>query len=224
METLTENPTDMGEAGSRPSHTEQMPIPARGTKSSLVYTTCRPILMAVLIATLKTVVQAAPEPKEIRVGDRAPLFTLKDQNKREVSLETMMKKGPVALVFIRSIEWCAYCQLQTVQLSQNLEKIQAAGGQVVMVSYDPPEKVKRFAERRKINVPLLSDSDSKTIEAYGMQALNGAGDQQGSSQHGTFVIDQSGIVRSKPYLTSFEGDGAVDALASALKDANTKQP
>jgi len=133
----------------------------------------------------------------------------------------MLKKGPVAVVFVRSIEWCSYCQLQTVQLSQNLEKIQASGGQVVMVSYDPPEKIKRFAQRRKVNVPLLADSDSKTIEAYGMRALTGAGDQMGSAQHGSFVIDKSGIVRSKPYLTSFEGDVAMDALAAALKDANT---
>ena len=180
------------------------------------------ISMALLLANLRIVAQAAPQSGQIGVGERAPLFTLKDQRDRQFSLETMIKKGPVAVVFVRSIEWCSYCQLQTVQLSQNLEKIQAAGGQVVMISYDPPEKVKRFAQRRKINVPLLSDSDSKTIEAYGMRALTGAGDQMGSAQHGSFVIDKSGIVRSKPYLTSFEGDVAMDALAAALKDANTK--
>jgi len=131
---------------------------------------------------------------------------------------------PVAMVFVRSVEWCSYCQLQTVQLSQNLAKVQATGGQAVIVCYDAPEKVKRFAKRRKINVPILSDPDSKTIEAYAMRAVSGSGEQRGSSKHGTFVIDQTGIVRSEPYLTSFEGDGAVDALASALKDASTKQP
>jgi len=181
-----------------------------------------PISIAILFANLQIVAQAAPQSGQIGVGERAPLFRLKDQNDREVSLETMLKKGPVAVVFVRSIEWCSYCQLQTVQLSQNLEKLQAAGGQVVMVSYDPPEKVKRFAQRRKINVPLLSDSDSRTIEAYGMRALTGAGDQMGSAQHGSFVIDKAGLVRSKPYLTSFEGDVTMDVLAAALKDANTK--
>src|SRR6185436_10484331 len=113
----------------------------------------------------------------IDTGERAPLFTLKDQNDREVSLAAMTKKGPVAVVFIRSIGWCSYCQLQTVQLSENLEKLQTAGGQVVIVCYDDPEKVKRFAERRKINVPILSDSDSKTIDAYGMRWVNAADDQ-----------------------------------------------
>ena len=192
-------------------------------KSSMLSKTFHPVLMALLIASLKTVAQEAPQSGQIGVGERAPLFALKDQNDRGFSLETMLKKGPVAVVFVRSVQWCSYCQLQTVQLSRNLEKVQAAGGQVVVVCYDAPEKVKRFAQRREIKVPVLSDSDSKTIEAYGMRAVTGAGDQMGSAQHGTFVIDQSGIIRSKPYLTSFEGDVAVDALAGALKEAKTER-
>jgi len=159
-------------------------------------------------------------PEEIAVGMRAPAFTLKDQNDQEFSLETMIGKGPVALVFIRSIDWCTYCQLQTVQLSENLQEIQAGGGQVVVVCYDAPDKVKRFAQRRKIKIPVFSDADSKTIDAYAMRALNGDGDKAGAAQHGAFVIDKSGIVRAKPLLTSFEGRSAVDALVNGLKEAS----
>jgi peroxiredoxin len=158
--------------------------------------------------------------KEIAVGERAPAFSLKDQNDQEFSLETMIKKGPVAVVFIRSVDWCSYCQLQTVQLSDRFADIRATGGQVVVVCYDPPEKVKRFTARRKLVVPILADADSQTIDAYAMRAIRGVGDQIGSAQHGTFVIDQAGIVRSKPYLTSFDGDAAVEMLIHALKDAS----
>jgi peroxiredoxin len=177
-----------------------------------------------LASGLKAADDVSSLPRGINVGVPAPSFTLKDQNDQEFSLEAMTKKGPVAVVFIRSIDWCTYCQLQTVQLSENLPKIQATGGQVVVVCYDPPEKVKRFTKRRKINVPVLSDTDSKTIDAYAMRALKGNGNQIGSAQHGTFVIDQSGTIRSKPYLTSFEGDGALEVLVSALKEANTTKP
>ncbi len=181
--------------------------------------------LMVLLAILTLVViqpgvdAASPPTGEIAVGELAPTFTLKDQNDREVSLGAMLKNGPVAVVFIRSVSWCTYCQLQTIQLSENLAEIQAAGGQVVMVSYDSPELIKRFAQRRNIKVPILSDTTSKTIDAYAMRALTGTGDQVGSARHGTFVIDQSGVVRSKPYLTSFEGRAAVDALVSAFKEA-----
>ena len=193
-------------------------------RSSLLYRFRRSALVALLAMSLQTTTQAAVPPKVIGVGERAPVFTLKDQNDADFSLAVMIKKGPVAVVFVRSVDWCVYCQLQTVQLSENLKKIQSGGGQVVIISYDPPEKVKRFASRRKLKIPILSDADSRTIDAYAMRALNGSGNQAGSAQHGTFVIDKSGIVRSKPYLTSFEGDSAVETLVSALKEANTTKP
>ena|SRR6266498_377118 len=221
MDKSTEDQTNLGKAPEFRNHTRQIRIAVK--KSSMVANICQPLLLAAVIVSLRIVAQEATQTREVRVGDRAPSFTLKDQNDREYSLEKMVKKGPVAMVFVRSVQWCSYCQLQTIQLSQNLEKIQAAGGQVAIICYDAPDKVRRFAERRQIHIPILSDCDSKTIEAYGMRASTGTGEQVGSSQHGTFVIDQSGIVRSKPYLTSFEGDGVVDALASALKDAKTNK-
>jgi len=174
--------------------------------------------LMIFVITPRIAAASAPTG-EIAVGERAPAFRLNDQNNREFCLNAMLKNGPVAVVFIRSVSWCTYCQLQTVQLSENLAEIQAAGGQVVMVSYDSPDLIKRFAQRRNIKVPILSDTSSKTIDAYEMRALTTVGDQTGSARHGTFVIDPSGIVRSKPYLTSFEGRAAVDALVSALKEA-----
>jgi peroxiredoxin len=173
----------------------------------------------ILAAGLDTYGQTAAQVHEIAIGQRAPSFTLKDQNDREVSLDSLLKKGPVAVVFIRSIEWCVYCQLQTIQLQQNIKEIEAGGGQVVVITYDAAETVKRSADKREITVPILSDSSSKTIEAYAMRSRRGVGNQAGSSVHGTFVIDQKGIVRAKPYLTSFEGRSAVDALVNTLKEA-----
>ncbi len=41
----------------------------------------------------------------ISVGDKAPPFRLKDQNGEEHSLEDLLKKGNVALVFYRSADW-----------------------------------------------------------------------------------------------------------------------
>lgn len=163
--------------------------------------------------------QTAPQAHELAIGQRAPSFTLKDQNDREVSLDALLKKGPVAVVFIRSVEWCVYCQLQAIELQRNLKEIEAGGGQVVVITYDAPAKIKSFARKKKITLPILSDPGSKTIEAYAMRSIRGTGDQAGASQHGTFVIDQKGIVRAKPYLTSFEERSVVDALVNTLKEA-----
>ena len=48
---------------------------------------------------------AASEKTGLAVGQKAPAFTLKDQNDRDVSLAALLKKGPVALVFYRSASW-----------------------------------------------------------------------------------------------------------------------
>jgi cytochrome oxidase Cu insertion factor (SCO1/SenC/PrrC family) len=41
----------------------------------------------------------------VKVGDRAPSFKLKDQKGKEQSLDSLLKKGTVALVFYRSADW-----------------------------------------------------------------------------------------------------------------------
>ena len=48
---------------------------------------------------------AAPGKSGLAVGRPAPAFTLKDQRDRDLSLESLLKKGPVALVFHRSADW-----------------------------------------------------------------------------------------------------------------------
>jgi len=70
-------------------------------------TSLLPTLIAVwLLASGATAAEpAAPEKTGLAVGQKAPTFTLKDQNDRDVSLEALLKKGPVALVFYRSADW-----------------------------------------------------------------------------------------------------------------------
>jgi len=52
--------------------------------------------------------QSKPAPEDqagLKVGEKAPRFTLKDQQGRERSLDELLKKGKVALVFYRSADW-----------------------------------------------------------------------------------------------------------------------
>ncbi len=58
-----------------------------------------------LAFNLIAAVPASPEKTGVAVGQKAPGFTLQDQNDREVSLAALLKKGPVALVFFRSADW-----------------------------------------------------------------------------------------------------------------------
>jgi len=48
---------------------------------------------------------AAPEKVGLDVGQKAPPHTQKAQQDRDVALDSLLKKGPVALVFYRSADW-----------------------------------------------------------------------------------------------------------------------
>ena len=62
------------------------------------------LLLATLAASGKS--DDAPDAKTgLNVGTKAPAFTLKDQNDKERSLDELLKKGTVALVFYRSAGW-----------------------------------------------------------------------------------------------------------------------
>lgn len=58
-----------------------------------------------LAQTASAAEPAAPEHAGLGAGQKAPLFTLKDQANHDASLESLLKKGPVALVFFRSADW-----------------------------------------------------------------------------------------------------------------------
>jgi peroxiredoxin len=151
----------------------------------------------------------------LSLGRRAPSFVLKDQNERDISLASLVEKGTAVLVFYRSADWCPFCKQQLVDLQRNLKEIEASGGQLVGISYDSVAILKRFASRR-IGFPLLSDSGSRTIDAYNIRDQS---TRDGVSRHATFVIDRKGIVRAKLFQVSYAERPAVDDLIKAIKEA-----
>lgn len=67
-------------------------------------TTLAALMVAPLVAQEKG--KSAPEAMTgPKVGEKAPTFTLKDQDGKERSLDELIKKGKVALVFYRSADW-----------------------------------------------------------------------------------------------------------------------
>jgi hypothetical protein len=64
------------------------------------------VLLAATTASSQGVGKPAPEEQTgLKVGARAPTFTLKDQEGKDRSLDELLKKGKVALVFYRSADW-----------------------------------------------------------------------------------------------------------------------
>lgn len=92
-----------------------------------------------------------------------------------------------------------------MELQQNLERLRKRGLGVAAVSYDSTAVLKNFAERKGITYPLLSDSDSKTIRAYGLlnESVAKESAQYGIPYPGTFIVNREGVVTEKYFEADF---------------------
>jgi peroxiredoxin len=102
-------------------------------------------------------------------------------------------------------------------LQSDLKSIEAAGVQVVGISYDDTKVLKTFSDRMKIAFPLLSDPSSKTIEAYHIRNEAARGKAEGVPHPGTFILDQAGIIRAKLFLEGYRDRHTTEALVEAAK-------
>ena len=86
-----------------------------------------------------------------------------------------------------------------MELQQSLKALSEAGIQVVAISYDSPEILKRFAKKAEITFPLLSDPKSEAIRAYGIENEEMADHKKlgGVPHPGTFVVDGKGVLLKK---------------------------
>jgi len=89
------------------------------------------------------------------------------------------------------------------------------------MSYDSEEILKYFAQRHKIEYPLLADTDSKTIRAYGVWNEEAKGMQKGFARPGYFFIDPNGVIREKffqaKYRERLTGNSVISKLFPELE-------
>lgn len=78
-----------------------------------------------------------------------------------------------------------------------IPRFEKQGIKLAAISYDSDGILKFFADRHKIEYPMLGDPDSKTIKAYGVLNQEATGMQKGFARPGYFFIDAKGIIREK---------------------------
>jgi peroxiredoxin len=104
-----------------------------------------------------------------------------------------------------------------VQLQRHLKSIEDVGLQLVGISYDDPAVLKAFSDKSKISFPLLSDPESKTIDAYHIRNVAARGKAQGVPHPGTFILDGAGVIRAKLFLEGYRDRHTTDELIKAAK-------
>jgi peroxiredoxin Q/BCP len=102
----------------------------------------------------------------LKAGDKAPQFTLPDQDGEDVSLSDF--KGKKVLVYFYPKAMTPGCTVQACGLRDNMDALTEKGVDVLGISTDKPEKLSRFVEKEMLNFTLLSDEDHAVAEQFGV--------------------------------------------------------
>jgi peroxiredoxin len=182
------------------------------------------IVTLTVFVTLSSVGLAQAEDLGPPIGATAPDIGKRlDQNGGPRTLTDLMGSKGLVLMFFRSADWCPYCQAQLIEMNGGTAEIESRGYRIAALSYDSPEILKTFTDKRHISFTFLSDPKSEVIDLYKLR------DPQyppGNRAYGVprpiiFVLDVKGVVRAKLYEESFKVRppvsaviGAIDALAA----------
>lgn len=101
------------------------------------------------------------------VGDTAPDFTLNDATGSSVTLSSLLKDGPVVMVWYRG-EWCPYCNIYLEDLQNHASEFNEAGAQIVAISPQKPEFAVSVKDKLSLGYHVLSDVKSKVAQEYGV--------------------------------------------------------
>ncbi|BDS12037.1 peroxiredoxin-like family protein [Aureispira anguillae] len=103
------------------------------------------------------------EPLEI--GSLAPSFEAKNQAGEPIKSADLLEKGAIVLVFYRGT-WCPYCQKHVSELQEGLEQLIDKGANVVVVTPERPEYIKKMVKKTAATFSILHDEDYAIMEDY----------------------------------------------------------
>ena len=101
----------------------------------------------------------------LSVGDKAPLFTLKDITGEDVSLSDFWGKKVVLYFYPK--DNTPGCTRQACAFAQSFAGFKEKNVSVIGISKDSVASHRKFAEKYSLPFILLSDPDRIAIEAYG---------------------------------------------------------
>lgn len=129
----------------------------------------------------------------LKVGDKAPNFSAKDQDGNTISLSDY--NGKKLVVFFYPKASTPGCTAEACNLNDNYERFKSKGYEILGVSADSAKRQSNFKNKYGFQYPLLADEDKSVIEAFGVWGPKKfMGREYDGIHRTTFVIDESGIL------------------------------
>jgi peroxiredoxin Q/BCP len=124
-------------------------------------------------------------------GQKAPEFTLPDQDGHDISLTGMLKDGP-AILFFYPADFTPGCTREACSIRDIHREISSAGLTVAGISPQSPESHKRFRGKHSLPFTLLADETKEVIKMFGVNGPLGFW-----VQRVTYLIDQNRTIQGR---------------------------
>ena len=148
---------------------------------------------------------------ELKVGDKAPDFTLPSQMGDNVTLSEFLGKKAIVLYFYPKDE-SPGCTREACRFRDSYDVFTDLGAEVLGVSSQSVESHKSFATHHGLPFLLLSDADGKVRQLYGVPATMGV-----IPGRVTFIIDKKGVVRHV-FSSQFQPEKHIEEALKILKE------
>jgi len=125
---------------------------------------------------------------ELKVGDKAPDFSLSDERGLPVSLKDYLGRKVVVLYFYPK-DFTSGCTAEACSFRDSYKSYQDKGAVVIGVSVDSVESHSKFSEKYNLPFPILSDRSKEVAGAYGVLGIGGF-----LAKRVTFIINKEGKI------------------------------
>jgi peroxiredoxin Q/BCP len=153
----------------------------------------------------------------IKVGERAPEFTLPDETEKDRSLTELLSAGPAVLYFYPA-DFTRGCTRQACSLRDLHGDIARSGLTVIGISPQNPRSHAKFKAQFQLPFVLLSDEQKTVIRMYGVNGPLGIG-----VRRATYLIDISRRIRDA-ILADFKIARHTDFVRKAVMLRSTAAP
>ena len=129
----------------------------------------------------------------LKIGDKAPGFSVKDQHGKTISLEDF--KGKKVVLFFYPKASTPGCTAEACNLRDNYQAFQSKGYEILGASADSEKRQMNFSTKQELPYSLLADEDKEVIMAYGVWGPKKfMGKEYDGIHRTTFVIDENGNI------------------------------
>lgn len=171
----------------------------------------------------------------LKAGDKAPEFSLVNQEGVLVSSTELLKKGPLVITFYRGV-WCPYCNTDLANLKKYTSQLEELNATMISVSPQVPQYNKQIIDQQRLNFDLLSDAENNVAYMFGLRwemvdplkslyndkfkinlpNYNGY-DSWTLPVPARFIIDTDGIIKYAEFSVDYTKRPNPDVLVEALK-------